>query len=67
MTQARPPLSFRDMRDWDRHEAVRFAVLRYLNGGVDAPKGWVGSGPLYDATAEWWLDERKRLNAIFAS
>lgn len=53
--------TFRALRDWERHEAVRIAVLRYLNGGVEAPKGWTSTHPLALAVGEWWLAERARL------
>jgi hypothetical protein len=54
------------LQDWERHEQVRIAVLKYLNNGIDAPKGWTRVGhPLFDAVAAWWLDERQRLDRIF--
>ena len=57
--------SLRAFSNWDRHEQVRIATLRYLNGGVDAPKGWTKPGhPLFEALGEWWRDERKRLLSI---
>jgi len=57
---------FRALRDWERHEAVRIAVLKYLNGGIEAPKGHrpQPTHPLYLAVQEWWLSERQRLLAV---
>lgn len=55
------------LMDWIRHEEVRIAVCKYLNGGVDAPQGWTRpEHPLFQAVAEWWKDERARLNAILS-
>jgi hypothetical protein len=62
--------TFKDLRDWDRHEAVRIATLTYLNEGKWEPKGssypcFVVYHPLMIAVREWWQVERDRLNIIF--
>jgi len=58
--------TFQDLRDWERHEAVRIAVLTYLNDGVFEPRGsswpcFVLYSPLAVAMREWWQMERDRL------
>lgn len=60
------------LRDWERHEAVRGAVLAYFSGvPVRSDGRWesvdVGpfhNHPLYLAVMDWWEDERKRLMSI---
>lgn len=64
--------TMRDLRDWERHEAVRIATLTYLNDGVQEPKGssypcFVVYHPLMVAVREWWQGERERLNARFGA
>lgn len=59
-------LTLTDVRDWERHEEVRIAVCKYLNGGVTAPDGWIINHPLFHAVAEWWMMERERLNKLFS-
>jgi len=65
--------TFRAVRDWERHEAVRGAVLAYFSGVPVGPDGrWkpvediskFADHPLWIGVQEWWKSERDRLNAI---
>lgn len=67
-----PLVQLQALHDWERHEAVRGAIIAYFSGipvGSDGrwkpvdPAPWANH-PLWVAIGVWWKDERDRLNAI---
>jgi hypothetical protein len=64
--------TIRALRDWERHEAVRGAIIAYFSGIPVGPDGrwkpvdctaWE-KHPLWTAIIEWWTLERARLMEI---